>query len=187
MVRGHRLNTSIVLAAVHGLSGLFRAVSAVEPSLCRPLPTLSPSLICHLPSVGVKQHESKALGSSLASEGICLFFFTCGRRSLVSETQNEIVVEVPCGDDESILTLLDFSLHFQSCCLLRVCRKLGRSLHLITSHLRTKQSLDCPNHVRRTKSSIKKRIIVRRTVRSMFGEQTFAQLRTGLNLTLCEE
>ena len=41
-------------------------------------------------------------------------------------------------------------------------------------------SLDCPNHVRRTKSSIKKRIIVRRTVRSMFGEQTFAQLRTGL-------
>ena len=40
-------------------------------------------------------------------------------------------------------------------------------------------SSNCPNHVRRTKSSIKKRIIVRRTVRSMFGEQTFAQLRTG--------
>ena len=39
--RGHRLNTSIVLAAVHGLSGLFRAVSAVEPSLFRPLPPLS--------------------------------------------------------------------------------------------------------------------------------------------------
>ena len=37
MARGHRLNTSIVLAAVHGLSGLFRAVSAVEPI------TLSPS------------------------------------------------------------------------------------------------------------------------------------------------
>ena len=33
MARGHRLNTSIVLAAVHGLSGLYRAVSAVEPSL----------------------------------------------------------------------------------------------------------------------------------------------------------
>ena len=31
MARGHRLNTSIVLAAVHGLSGLFLAVSAVEP------------------------------------------------------------------------------------------------------------------------------------------------------------
>ena len=37
MARGHRLNTSIVLAAVHGLSGLFRAVSAVEPSLFHPL------------------------------------------------------------------------------------------------------------------------------------------------------
>ena len=53
MARGHRLNTSIVLAAVHGLSGLFRAVSS------RPLPTLSPSLIGHLASVDVKQHESK--------------------------------------------------------------------------------------------------------------------------------
>ena len=30
MARGHRLNTSIVLAAVHGISGLFRAVSVVE-------------------------------------------------------------------------------------------------------------------------------------------------------------
>ena len=58
MARGHRLNASIVLAAVHGLSGLFRAVSAVEPSLSRPLPTLSPSLIGHLASVDVKQHES---------------------------------------------------------------------------------------------------------------------------------
>ena len=35
MARGHRLNISIVLAAAHGLSGLFRAVSAVEPSLFR--------------------------------------------------------------------------------------------------------------------------------------------------------
>ena len=38
------------------------------------------------------------------------------------------------------------------------------------------------NHIRRTKSSIKKRIIVRRSVRSMFGEQTFAQLRSGFRL-----
>ena len=37
VARGHRLNTSIVLAAVYGLSGLFRAVSAVDPI------TLSPS------------------------------------------------------------------------------------------------------------------------------------------------
>ena len=56
MARGHRLNTSIVLAAVHGLSGLFRAVSAVEPSLFRPLPPLSPSLINRLASVDVKQN-----------------------------------------------------------------------------------------------------------------------------------
>ena len=38
MARGHRLNISIVLAAVHGLSGLFRAVSSVEPSLFAPPP-----------------------------------------------------------------------------------------------------------------------------------------------------
>ena len=56
MVRGHHLNTSIVLAAVHGLSGLFRVVSAVEPSLSRPLSSLSPSLISNLTSMEVKQH-----------------------------------------------------------------------------------------------------------------------------------
>ena len=58
MARGHRLNnnTSIVLAAVHGLSGLFRAVSVVEPSLSRPLPPLSPSPTSNLTSVDIKQH-----------------------------------------------------------------------------------------------------------------------------------
>ena len=56
MARGHRLNTSIVLAAVHGLSGLFRAVSAVEPALFRPLAPLSPSLVSHLAFVDVKQN-----------------------------------------------------------------------------------------------------------------------------------
>ena len=55
MARGHRLNTSIVLAAVHGLSGLSRSVSSVEPSLFRPLPPLSPSPISILASVDVKQ------------------------------------------------------------------------------------------------------------------------------------
>ena len=73
MARGHRLNTSsIVLAAVHGLSGLFRAVSAVEPSLCRLLPTrtLSPSLICHLASVDVKQHEKRKVVGSHSSGAV---------------------------------------------------------------------------------------------------------------------
>ena len=56
MARGHRLNTSVVLAAVHGLSGLFRAVSAVEPSLFRPLAPKSPSQISHLASVDVKKN-----------------------------------------------------------------------------------------------------------------------------------
>ena len=56
MARGHRLNTSIVLAAVHGLSCLFQAVSTVEPSLFRPLPLPVPSLISHLASVDVKQN-----------------------------------------------------------------------------------------------------------------------------------
>ena len=42
---GHRLNASIVLAAVRGLSGLFRAVSAVEPSFFRPAPP-PPHLPC---------------------------------------------------------------------------------------------------------------------------------------------
>ena len=56
--RGHHRNTSIVLVAVHGLSRLFRAVSAVEPSLFRPLPPIpqSPSLISILASVDVKQY-----------------------------------------------------------------------------------------------------------------------------------
>ena len=42
MTRGHHLNNSFVLAAVHGLSGLFRAVSAVEPSRSRPPPRPTP-------------------------------------------------------------------------------------------------------------------------------------------------
>ena len=62
MARGHRLNTSIVLAAVHGLSGLFRAVSAVEPITLALFPTLSPSLIGHPASVDVKQHKSQKKG-----------------------------------------------------------------------------------------------------------------------------
>ena len=55
--RLRRLNTSIVLVAVHGLSCLFRVVSAVEPSLSHLLPPpLSPSLISNIASVDIKQH-----------------------------------------------------------------------------------------------------------------------------------
>ena len=55
MARGHRLNTSIVLAAVHGLCGLFGAVSAVEPSLFRPPPPPPlPFLITNLASADAK-------------------------------------------------------------------------------------------------------------------------------------
>ena len=59
MARGHRLNTTIVLAAVHGLSVFFGWFPRSSLSLSRPLPTLSSSLIGHLASVDVKQHESK--------------------------------------------------------------------------------------------------------------------------------
>ena len=47
MARGHRLNSFIVLAAVHGLSGLFRPL---------PHPPSPPSLISHLACVDVKQN-----------------------------------------------------------------------------------------------------------------------------------
>ena len=40
-------------------------------------------------------------------------------------------------------------------------------------------SSNCLNHVRQTKSSIKKQTTVHRTVRSMRGERTFAELRTA--------
>ena len=67
MARGHRLNTSIVLAAVHGLSGLFRAVSAVEPITLAPFPLCPPSLIGHPASVDVKQHKSQKKRQRLSS------------------------------------------------------------------------------------------------------------------------
>ena len=109
-----------------------------------------------------------SLGSSLTSQGI--YLLTCGRRSLVLETQNEIVVSW------ITLTWLDFSQHFRSCCLPQVRAEACISLQASWEQV---NSSNCLNHVRRTKSSIKKWIIVHRTVGSMFGEQTFAQLRMG--------
>jgi len=54
MAREHHHNTSIALAAVHSLSGLFQVVSVVKPSLFCPLHPLSPSLISNLAFVDVK-------------------------------------------------------------------------------------------------------------------------------------
>ena len=45
--------------------------------------------------------------------------------------------------------------------------------------------MDCPNHIRRTKCSIKKRIIVRRSVRSMFGGTNIRPVKNGLNEQFC--
>ena len=66
MARGHRLNTSIVLAAVHGLSGLFRAVSAVEPSLFHPLSHSVP-----IPNKPSRFHGRKATKKKKDVLGFC--------------------------------------------------------------------------------------------------------------------
>ena len=56
MARGHRLNTSIVLAAVHGLFGLPGRCARSSLHSLAPFPPLSPSLISILASVDVKQN-----------------------------------------------------------------------------------------------------------------------------------
>ena len=53
MAKKHRLNTSVVMAAVHGLLGLLGRTSTLSPSS---LPSMSPSLISILTSVDVKQN-----------------------------------------------------------------------------------------------------------------------------------
>ena len=80
-----------------------------------------------------KKWMTVSLGSSLASYLFYFFYLlTCGRSSLVSETQNEIVVSWITLWGVMKVYWLDFSLHFRSCCLLRVCRKFGPKL---ASHL----------------------------------------------------
>ena len=60
----------------------------------------------------------------------------------------------------------------------------GRSLHLIISQLRKKySSSNCPNHVRRTMSSVKKRGKVRRILRTTFGEGNVRPVKNGLNVS----
>ena len=96
MARGHRLNTSIVLAAVYGLSGLFRAVSAVEP-----INLSSPSHSVPVPNrpsrhVDVKQHESQHLSIVLAAvHGLSPVFFGRFPRSSLSLSSPSHSVPVP--------------------------------------------------------------------------------------------
>ena len=116
--------------------------------------------------------------TSLVSEGICLFV--------------DLWEAQPCPWDpkwySSWITLrgmikvydltLAYILDHAVCCASAASS--GRSSHLIRQ-LRTKHSSsNCPNHVRRTKRSIKKQIIVRGIARSMIGEQTVCPIKNGL-------
>ena len=86
MARGHRLNTSIVLAAVHGLSGLFWTVSTVELSFFRsPPPTCPPSLISHLTSVDIKQNGPTTCVQGMVLNGGCKHAFDLVRLQIQSD------------------------------------------------------------------------------------------------------
>ena len=130
-----------------------------------------------------------SLGSSLTSHR--RDFFICwlvgGATLSQGHRMRQKIVELSC---EGWLKYTDLTLAYifdhAVCCASAASS--GRSLHLITSQLRMKpSSSNYPIHVRWTESSIKKWIIVHRTVRCMFGEQTFAQLRTGLKQRLCSQ
>ena len=61
MAKGHRLNTSIVLAVVHSLLGFLGQYTRLSLNYCAPVPppprpAMFPSIICHLASVDVKQN-----------------------------------------------------------------------------------------------------------------------------------
>ena len=107
------------------------------------------------------------------------YLLNCRRPSLVSGIQNDIV-ELSCEEWLKYTDLtLAYILDHAGCCASPA--SLGWSLHLIISQLRTKYSLlNCPNHVQWTKSSIKKWIIVRQTVLSMFSEKTNCPNKNGL-------
>ena len=86
MAREHHLNTSIVLAAVHGLSGPFLVISAVEPSLSCPLPPPplpSPSQISNLTSVDVKQY-----GQVMPIISLSLVLFACMCSACLNQAWN---------------------------------------------------------------------------------------------------
>ena len=70
MARGHRLNASIVLAAINGLSGLFRTVSAVEPFTLS-----SPSHSVSVPNKPSRFRERKATMKKTSSSSFFSFLF----------------------------------------------------------------------------------------------------------------
>ena len=111
------------------------------------------------------------------------YLLTCRRHNLFSGTPNDTVVSWITLRGMIKVYWLDLNLAYildhAVCCASGT--SLGRSLHLIISQLRMKHSLsNCLNHVRQTKSSVKKRIIVCQTVWSMFGEQTVCPVKNGL-------
>ena len=105
-----------------------------------------------------------------------VYLLTCGRRNLISGTQNDIVVSwITLWGMIKVywldLTTLAYIFDHAVCCA--SAESSGRSLHLITSQLRTKySSTNCPNHVRRTMSSIKKRSKVRRILPTRFAKKS---------------
>ena len=115
---------------------------------------------------------------------------TCGRRSLVSGTQNDIVV--------SWITLwgmikvywhdltLGYIFDHGACCLLRFCHKFRPKLASI-NQLRNRSTV-CQTvqtmfgELKVHLCSLKKQIIVCWTVQSMFGELTVHPIKNGLNI-----
>ena len=85
-----------------------------------------------LPLIGWEQNCLVDEEEIKMDDGVSRFFthfrgnlLTCWRRSLVLGTQNEIVVSWITLWGMIKVYWLDFSLHFWSCCLLRVCHKFG--------------------------------------------------------------
>ena len=95
------------------------------------------------------------------------YTLTCRRRSLVSGTQNDIVVSWITLRGMIKVYWLNFSQNFGSCCLLRFCRKFGPKL---ASHYK----------------AVKNGSMVRRTVRTMFSELK-VQLRNELQFVEMSE
>ena len=127
-----------------------------------------------------------SVGSSLASEGLT-YLLICGRRSLVSGTKNDIVVSWITLWGMIKIYWLDLTLAYildhAVCCAF--CRKFGpkppshyklvRKRSIVRSTVRTMFG-----ELKVRLSSIKKRSIVRRNVRSMFDELTVRPVKNGL-------